>query len=1471
MGVLLVERLSQARRLGHRVWGVLRGSAVNQDGASNGLTAPSGLAQERVIGRALAGAGLSVVDVDVVEAHGTGTRLGDPIEAGALLATYGQGRDPDRPLWIGSVKSNIGHTQHAAGMAGVIKMVMAMRHGLLPKTLHLDAPTPHVDWESGAVRLLTEAREWAPGDRSRRAAVSSFGISGTNAHVIVEEAPRPGDLSMPPDQAEASPGPTSAAGPTRPPAPVVPWVLSARSAAALREQAKRLAAWPAQDITDTAWSLLTTRADFDHRAVVVGASHPELVAGLTHLAEGSAQAIADTATARPGKPVFVFPGQGSQWIGMGSELLLDSAAFATSMTECDRLLRELTGWSVLDVMTLAPGAPPLERVDVVQPTLFAIMVSLTAAWRAMGVTPAAVIGHSQGEIAAACVAGALSLPDAARVVVLRSRALTELAGIGGMMSVALSRAGVEPWLARYGNALSVAAVNSPRSVVVSGTATALDDLHTVLSGEGVRMHRIPVDYASHSAHVTPIRRRLLAELSDISPRPATTPLWSTVTGEWLDTSRMDAAYWYENLRRTVRFAEGTAALFSAGHRAFVEVSPHPVLNTSITETVEDHDTGHTVVVGSLQRDRGGLRQLLTQAAILYVHGLPIDWTSLFEHPRPVAPLPTYAFQRSRYWLPARDPTGDITSAGLGPAGHQLLGATVDLPNGSLVLTGRLTLGHNAWLADHVVLDTLLLPGTGLVELVTAAGDRVGCNHIEDLTLTAPLILSPSSAVQIQVAVGPADEHGRREVTVHARPETRDETEREWTHHATGVITAATTKPAPLGPWPPENATEVELEGAYARLADLGHTYGPHFQCLRKVWRHGNELFAEVALNKEQAVEAARFVLHPALFDAALQPLLHSVTEDARPGMMPFAWSGIEIHAAGATRLRVRITRSGPDSATLALADADGNPVATVSTLSWRETSPQTLHRTPRQSGTLFTLDWCEISATTPTAIAPTLLAAHELTTAFPDSTAHPDLQALIRSLDEGAPAPGLALTHLPHGDGDPLTSVHNAVVGTAALLTAWLADERLADSPLVVVTNGAVDGTSLAAASASGVVRAAIAEHPERFRLIDTDSAEGVRAAQTRVTQGTVRVPRLVRRPATTARRTPFDTNGMVLLTGATGTLGALLARHLVRHHGVRHLLLASRSGPAAPGADHLRDDLTALGAEVALVACNVGDRQALAALLAGVPASRPLRAVVHTAGILDDSVLTELTPDRFSAVLRPKADAAWHLHELTHDLDLTAFVLYSSAAATLGGAGQANYAAANAFIDALAVHRARLGLPVTALAWGLWAAGSTMTEGLTDNDRERLARTGMRSLSDAEGLALFDTAVSEGHTWALATRLAPPTSSGPGAEPPSPLRALVHPRVHRSTAGTKPGATLGRQLAALAPADRTRALFDLVRSQVAEVLGHHGTSAIEPDRPFTELGFDSLTAVELRTASEARPACAPRPHSPSTTPPWPH
>ncbi|MGK5638145.1 type I polyketide synthase [Streptomyces sp. URMC 126] len=1460
-GVVLLERLSEARRNGHRVLAVVRGSAVNQDGASNGLAAPNGPSQQRVIREALANARVTAADVDAVEAHGTGTKLGDPIEAQALLATYGQDRPAGRPLWLGTVKSNIGHTQAAAGVAGVIKTVLALRHGVLPKTLHVTERSTHVDWASGGVEVLTEHRDWPDTDgRPRRAGVSAFGISGTNAHVILEQAPE----EEPAAAAETGPG-------------VVPWVVSARTAEALRAQAGRLAeAVEDADPGRVGWSLASGRSSFEHRAVVIGDGRGELLGGLRALAGGEVAAgvVNGVASGEVDGPVFVFPGQGSQWVGMAVELLGESAVFAEHIADCERALEPFVDWSLTDVLREAPGAPGLDRVDVVQPVLWAVMVSLAGPWRSAGVEPVAVVGHSQGEIAAACVAGGLSLEDGARVVALRSRALLEIAGEGGMVSVALPADETEALLAAWDGRVSVAALNGPRSTVVSGEAGALAELLERCEGEEIRARRVPVDYASHSAHVERIRDRIRHELAGIRPRSGSIPFHSTLTGEVIDTAGLDADYWYRNLRNPVRFQSVIDGLLAAGQRAFVECSAHPVLTVGIEETAQDADVP-AVVVGSLRRDEGGRRRFLTSLAEAYTQGVAVDWTTVFpDAARHRVDLPTYAFQRERYWVDTPRPVGDVGQAGLADADHPLLGAGVALAGGEgLLFTGRLSAESHPWLADHAVWGTVLLPGTALVELAAHAGGQAGCDTLEELTLQAPLVLPPSGAVDVQVRLGTPDTDGRRPVGIHSRPATavREFTGDGWVCHATGTLAAAPAEPpAPAGAWPPPAAVPVDLDGLYERLADDGFGYGPAFRGLRAVWRTEDAFHAEVRLAPEQRADAARFGVHPALLDAALHTTLLDGVDQVR---LPFAWTGVTLHAVGATALRVRLARTGPDTVSLTATDTAGRPVASVASLAVRPVRPEQLRNAATDvRDALFQLDWTErtertepqggtfaVLGSSPDADA----LARALTEAGTPATVHPGLDAL---LEGGSPAPDVLLLPWPASAGtagdDPAAATHAAAHRALSVLQSCLAAPALENTRVVWVTRGAVsvrdgeDVTDLPAAAVHGAVRSARVEHPGRFAAVDLDGeAASARALPsvpfadepwTAVRAGRVLVPRLARAQATSGEAAaPGD--GTVLVTGGTGTLGGLLARHLVTTHGVRHLLLAGRRGPDAPGAAELVAELTALGARVTAVACDVADRDALARVVAA--AEPPLTGVVHAAGVLDDGVVTSLTPDRMSTVLRPKADAAWHLHELTRDLPLSMFVLFSGAGGTLGNGGQANYAAANAFLDGLAAHRRALGLPAVSMAWGHWADTSAMTGGLDDADRARMRRSGVLPLTAAEGLALFDAALGRDRAFVLPARL--DLAALRAGTPPPLLRALAAPAGRRAAAAdAEPAAGEGgfaSRLAALPPAERGAVLLDLVRAHVATVLGHGSPDEVDTGRGFLEAGFDSLRAVELR------------------------
>ncbi|WP_432445494.1 type I polyketide synthase [Streptomyces malaysiensis] len=1260
VGVLLLERLSEARRNGHKVLAVVRGSAVNQDGASNGLTAPNGPSQQRVIQQALAGARLSGNDVDVVEAHGTGTSLGDPIEAQALLATYGQDRTEEQPLLLGSVKSNIGHTQGAAGIAGVMKMVLAMEHGVVPESLHIAEPSPHIDWSSGKIALVRSATPWPETGRPRRAGISSFGFSGTNAHTILEQAPaeEPGPVEL----VSKQPG-------------VLPWVLSGKSEAALRAQAwrllDRLHDEPALRPVDIGLSLATTRAALDHRGVVQGRDREELMAGLTALAEGGMAAGVERGSVVAGQTAFVFPGQGSQWVRMGVGLMDASPVFAARIEECAGALGEFTDWSLVDVLRGAEGAPSLERVDVVQPVLFAVMVSLAELWRSLGVVPAAVIGHSQGEIAAACVAGALSLKDAARVVALRSQAIGRvLAGKGGMVSVALPVAEVRERIAPWGEErISVAAVNGPSSVVVSGEPTALDELLASCEADEVRARRVPVDYASHSAQVELLREELLELLAPVQPKNAQVPFLSTVTGEWIDGPELDAEYWFTNLRRTVELEGAVRRLLDEGFGVFIESSAHPVLTMGVQETAEDAGVD-AAAIGSLRRDEGGLDRFWASVGEAWSRGVNVDWDAVFDGTgaRRVE-LPTYAFQQQRYWpepAPAR---------AAGEIGHDAVEAKF-------------------WAAVEAE------DWQALAAELTVEGDQ-------PMSAVLPALASWRKQAREQSAVD------------------------GWRYRVTWKPLAEERSPRLSGAW------LVVVPGAPATENT-------------DTWTD-----AVAGVLAERGADVRRIAVD----------------------------TGVDGREELAERLRA------------ALADADGTPFAGVVSL-----------------------------------LAPAE-GAHPEHPSLPAGTAAQ--LALIQALgDAGIGAPLWCLTRgaVSVGGSDRPASPEQALV--------W------------------------------GLGRVAALEHLERWGgLIDLPETSDERALTRLVgllasdgdeDQAAIRAagvfgPRLVRAPlADTSTVRSWKPTGTTLVTGGTGRLGAQVARWLARN-GADHLVLASRRGPEAPGAVELEAELTGLGAKVTLAACDVTDRAALAETLAAIPADQPLTAVVHTAAVIEDGVIEGLTTDQAERVLRLKVDATRHLHELTRDLDLTAFVLCSHFSATFGAPGQGNQAPGNAFLHAFAEQRRADGLPATALTFGPWGDGGTVDGAVGD----RMRRHGINEMAPEPATATLQHALDRDETaltvidmdWRRFTLAFTADRARPLLHDLPEAREVVEEMAAAETEGTgaAAGAALAGQLAALPETERERVLLDLVRSAVAAVLGHSGAQAIEAGRAFKELGFDSLTAVELR------------------------
>ncbi|MFE2559584.1 thioester reductase domain-containing protein [Streptomyces sp. NPDC059352] len=1187
VGLLLLERLSDAIRNGHRVQAVLRASAVNSDGASNGLTAPSGPSQERVIRAALTEARLDASDVDAVEAHGTGTRLGDPIEAQALLATYGAAHTSERPLLLGSLKSNIGHSVAAAGVGGVIKMVQALKHEALPRTLHVDEPTPLVDWSAGSVELLTEERPWPETGRPRRAAVSAFGVSGTNAHVILEQAP----------EEERAEVPVSAP-------PFVPWVLSAKTQEALHAQARNLVAFAGAgaesgsnggsgarpSALDVAYSLATTRADLPHRTVVVGPDRASLLAALGTFTEGGVRTAAPVTPGRSkGKLGFLFTGQGAQRVAMGRTLHQEFPVFADAFDAAcaeldphlDRPLRE-----VLD------AEDAIDETRYAQPALFALEVALFRLFASWGIDPDFLAGHSIGELAAAHVAGVLSLEDAAAVVTARGRLMQALPEGGAMAALQATEEEIAPLLLRSGGSAAIAAVNGPVSTVVSGDRETVEEIGETVRSWGRRVKQLTVSHAFHSPLMDPMLEEFGQVLRKVSLNPPNIPVVSTVTGRIATKEELcSPEYWVDQVRRPVRFLDATRTLADQNVTVTLELGPAGVLSAMVAENAP------ITPVASVRNGRAEAHDVVAALGGLWTAGIPVDWSVFFggTGARRVE-LPTYAFQRERYWV-EHAPAPVASSATTAPSAR----------------------------------DALL---------------RV------DWTPFAPAEPAASPALATLSVDGSDGITGN-------------------------------------------DAAELPELAAGGRFDDVSD--------------------ALTALGSD------------ASFDALLVPLVFS--------------SGGEV---------------------------------------------------PRRA--------------------------------------------------------------------------EEAAQRVLTLVQSWLADERATDTPLVVLTRGAVstgrggvDASDLVAAPLWGLLRSAQSEAPDRIVLVDVDEDPASTAAlpalvvsgqpQIAVRSGDVLVPGLAQAApdGESPGGTPWRPGGTVLITGGTGALGGLFARHLVRAHGVSRLLLVSRRGAAAAGATELAGELTELGAVVSVVSCDLADRQALSALLDGIPEEHPLTGIVHAAGVLDDGMFQDLTPDRLAAVLRPKAEAAWNLHELTLGHDLDSFVLFSSIAGVIGGSGQANYAAANTFLDVLAGHRAGLGLPATSLAWGLWDYEGGMSGHLSEADLKRIGRSGLLAITAETGPELLDSALRADQPALVVTPVDLAALRSHAGRAPLLLRRLIGTADGGSGDSPAEPVLLAERLTGLPQARRHEVVADFVRREVALVLGHSAPGAIDGDQLFSALGFDSLLSVELR------------------------
>ncbi|MFJ3219862.1 type I polyketide synthase [Kitasatospora sp. NPDC086801] len=1327
VGVLVLERLSDARRHNHPVLAVVRGSAVNSDGASSGISTPNGPSQQRVIRAALADANLAPADIDVVEAHGTGTRLGDPIEAQALLATYGQDRPSSgEPLLLGSLKSNLGHSQAAAGVGGVIKMVQAIRHGVAPRTLHLGEPTPHVDWKSGAVSLLSTAQPWPKHDRPRRAGVSSFGFSGTNAHVILEQAP---DVQSTVDGAEGA----KSGEPE-----VVPWAVSGASEQALAAQAARLAAYldaaPTWRPVDVAWSL-TARARLEHRAVLTG-DRENLLAGLAALAEGTPSTAVATGTGLPGATAFLCTGQGAQRLGMGraahAAFPVFAEAFDTVVAELDRHL----GRSLREVVWGSDEAL-LDETRYSQAGLFAVEVALFRLFESWGVRPDYLAGHSIGEIAAAHVAGVFSLADAAKLVVARGRLMQALPPGGAMIAIQATEAEVLPLLTPE---VDIAAVNGPDAVVVSGEDTAVTSLAARFAGMGRRISRLRVSHAFHSALMEPMLAEFRSELDTLSFAEPRIPVVSNVTGALADVAR--AEYWARHVREPVRFGDCVRFLRECGVTRFVELGPDGVLSGMARLTLPED----AVTVAALRANRPEAHTLTAAIGRLHIAGVEVDWSAYF----PVSgmrqmELPTYAFQRRRYWL---DPASgnNLASVGQTPAEHPLLGAVVTLPDtGGLVLTGRLSVTTVPWQAGYRLLGNAVVPAAALAEIALHAGERAGRPVLEDLSLETPLVLPETGDIAVCVVVGAQASGGDAlPVTVHSSEDGLD-----WVRHASGTLVDQSADATfALTEWPPAGAIPVEVDPGYARLATGGTEYGIAPLRSGRLWRRGTEVYAEIALDPE--TETGDYLLHPVLLDASVHAL--AVAQDGAEPLIMAACRGLRVHAAGATAVRVRLRQSGHGYA-LEIADTTGAPVASADVV---ETRPVTADQVPAQRAgvSLFRVRWQE--ADTAAGLPAGRYAVLGEKSLLPDL---PDLPHHVDHDELGGAAPEVLLAGVAVPPSvEPAAEAERAV----RVVRDCLADPRLAASRLVVVTRGAVTVGEETADPAQALVwdllRPAQEEASRRVTLVDVagdtlplEALLAVDEPELAVRDGRVFVPRAVTVPVT----------GEIALSGAVLLVGGdeALARQL----------------GALPG--------ITLRAEAA-------EPEAL------------VRALAEWRG---DAQLTVIAPG--------EPEIAHLLRDLIRDHESVALVL-------VGGAC--------AFAAAFAGQIAGQGGTAVSVTWELGT--------------RRLA---VESAPTALAAAMAAGAVD---VLALPVGLRPLRAEG----------AAVHP-LFRAQAGSGPRriaearpSNLRDQLAEMTSEVQREALLDLVRMRVAAVLGHTTTSDVSADRGFLDLGFDSLTAVELRTSLNA-------------------
>ncbi|QSQ15455.1 type I polyketide synthase [Myxococcus landrumensis] len=1496
-GIVVLKRLSDARRDGDEVLAVIRGSAVNHDGPSSALTVPNGEAQQQVLRAALENAGVAPSDVDYIEAHGTGTSLGDPIEIRALSNVLGEGRTPEQRLLIGSVKTNIGHLEAAAGIAGLIKVVLAHRHGVIPPHLHLKQLNPHIELNGFPLDIATRSTRWPERQRPRIAGVSAFGLSGTNAHIVIEEAPAPAPTAAQPERAFQV------------------LALSAKTEGALKQLATRmsehLSEHPEQSLADISVAASTQRSDFPHRLGLVAESASQARERLLAFVRGeeTERLVHGRTGDESPRVVFLFTGQGSQYAGMGRELYASEPVFRAALDRCDALLAGRLGESLLSVMH--GSGDRIDETEYTQPALFALEYALTELWRSWGVEPWGVLGHSVGEYVAACVAGVLTLEEALGLITERARLMQTLPRGGEMVAVTASEEQVSAALEPYAGRVSVAAVNGPRDTVISGEREAVTAIAEKLQAEGLKTRRLTVSHAFHSPLMDPMLESFEREAKKVACRVPRIRFASNVTGQVLEgEATLDAAYFRRHVREAVRFHDGVRALRAQGADVFVEVGPHPTLTGMAMKALGDEGL---TWLSSLRKGQPEEPHLLTNLGALYTRGLSVNWAALNgDRPRERVALPTYPWQHQRHWLEVPKSTRPDTRRAA--SSHALVGQRVRSPlNKALVFEARFSADALPFLDDHRLYGTVVVPGSCHISRILATAAQAlgpGSYTLEDCLFPQPIVLAEGEERLVQLVLTPKGQN-RYGFEIYSVESSAEDESASWVLNGSGALQVeeGAVRPAPLS-FKEIEARCVHLAdaGMYEQNRDIGYHLGHGFRWIERIRGGEGEVLCQMRGPTDQDDQS--LFIHPGLVDSFLQALgtdLVRAQEQLSTVYVPISLGRFRFHerpTGPVTAYAVRRDGGGVTgeiiSGDVYVVDADGRVLVEIEGLKHKRAPREALMAVLRQDSrdALYEVGWQRQALPVGVPARGRWLLftdgtgpAEALAAKLRESGCRPALvragASFLRQEDDrfiidprraedytrllaevalpGEPLAGVVhLWALQEGEPRRMDAAHALSCGSVLHLIQALVKEGPSATRVWLVTRGARAvgaGSRPLALEQTPLLGLGVVfsqEHPELCgALVDLDpvtsegdvlalwrelsAADGERQVAIRDGQRHVARVRAARdeRRADAPRLRP---DASYLITGGLGGLGLALARGMV-DRGARHLVLVGRGAPKPEAWEAIRA-MESASVKVAVVQADVSKEEDVRRALDAAAVLAPLRGVVHAAGVLDDGVLLQQDWERFARVLAPKVDGAWQLHELTRGMELDLFVLYSSASALLGARGQGSYAAANAFLDALAHHRRALGLPALSVNWGPWAE-----VGMAASLAARFRTQGIETFTPVEGLKALWRALSFDKPQLTLMRV--DWSRYLSQLPPGAMSSLFSELAAREGAPSSvdPGASqkLRRQLEAAAPRQRLSILMESVRAEAIKVLGLDPTFPLEPRQRLFEAGLDSLMALELR------------------------